>query len=104
MKRCPKCGAELDDQVRFCYQCGEMLGAGAVQTSGPEVDDDDDEDNMQTIIIGGSTEEEEAPESVSGEIASPDTFDAHYAEDEDSSEESEPAEEPVSPSAVPAEA
>ena len=28
MKRCPKCGAELDDQVRFCYQCGEMLGAG----------------------------------------------------------------------------
>ena len=61
MKRCPKCGAELDDQVRFCYQCGEMLGAGAVQTSGPEVDEDDDEDNMQTIIIGGSTEEEEAP-------------------------------------------
>ena len=48
MKRCPKCGAELDDQVRFCYQCGEMLGAGAVQTSGPEVDDDDDEDDSKS--------------------------------------------------------
>ena len=61
MKRCPKCGAELDDQVRFCYQCGEMLGAGSLQTSGPVMDDDDDEDNMQTIIIGGSTEEDETP-------------------------------------------
>lgn len=59
MKKCPKCGAELDDQVRFCYQCGEMLGETGASAAGAAADDDDDEDNMQTIIIGGSTEEEE---------------------------------------------
>ncbi len=26
MKKCPNCGAELDDDVRFCPDCGEPLG------------------------------------------------------------------------------
>ena len=25
MKKCPNCGAELDDDVRFCPDCGEPL-------------------------------------------------------------------------------
>nr|AHF24251.1 putative integral membrane protein [uncultured bacterium Contig224] len=71
----------------------------------PNTPDEEQED------AEGETKDEETPESISGEIASPDTFDSHYTEDEDSTAESEsdgeaaePASNPASPAAVPAEA
>lgn len=67
MKKCPKCGADLSDDSKFCSYCGQKMEAETV-TSPPIVKEDETLDTSQNEPINVSAPESSVPKSLVDKI------------------------------------
>ena len=67
MKKCPKCGADLPDDSKFCSYCGQKMEAETV-TPSPIVEEDETLDTSQNEPINVSAPESSAPKSLADKI------------------------------------
>lgn len=67
MKKCPKCGADLSDDSKFCSYCGQKMEAEAV-TSPPIVEEDETPDSSQSEPINVTAPESNTPKSLVDKI------------------------------------
>lgn len=69
MKRCPRCGAELSDDTKFCSYCGQKMEAESVTpTPPPIVEEDEALDNTQSDPTNVAAPEANAPKSLADKI------------------------------------
>ena len=67
MKRCPKCGAELSDDTKFCSYCGQKIEAETV-TPPPIVEEDETPDTSQSEPINVTAPESNTTKSLADKI------------------------------------
>ena len=67
MKKCPKCGAELSDDTKFCSYCGQKIEAETV-TPPPIVEEDETLDASKNEPINVTAPESSAPKSLVNKI------------------------------------
>lgn len=67
MKKCPKCGADLSDDSKFCSYCGQKMEAETV-TPPPIVEEDETPDSSQSEPINVTAPESNTPKSLVDKI------------------------------------